>query len=90
MLEKMNLEMDTERYITEKTNSMPLCRVLCTAYYEYYLELLHMMSPLIPFHIIYLPLFYKTIFYKRAPYNKKFAVSEAIYYNKETYICFLK
>ena len=41
--------MDWKEYIAETSNSQKLCDLLCTAHYEYYLELINTID---------LPLFY--------------------------------
>ena len=43
--------MDWKEYIAETSNSQKLCDLLCTAHYEYYLELINTID---------LPLFYVT------------------------------
>ena len=73
--------------------------LLCETYHEYYLELIRMMPSEIGFTHTDLPLFYRIDLkyinkqitkimgqsrVKREPYDKKFLVGDAIYYNEET------
>lgn len=75
-----------------------------TVHYEYFIELLHVMSPQSAFNYMNFPLFCETDLnhlsiqfskimeqdrVKRKPFSKQFSDGKAIYYNKETNFCFL-